>query len=210
MGEHPIGQVLRAAAEGSFPPSDGAVDVVDPYLDGVEAVVALTGHALVATRLPLDELRAVGADGLGGATLPAVAVLLAGPGGEIDTLDVLLVARGTGRTGLPERPDADEHPRVRHARRWRAGVSVHGDGRGLVTVSRGVGGLPELSFEVEPELRGGGLGRSLLTDALGLVPEGEPVLAAAAPGNAASLRAILGAGFTPVGSVQLIRPAPGR
>lgn len=204
---NPIGQALRAAAEGRFPPSDAGVDVVQPYLCGVEAVVALTGHALVATTLSPAEVRAVGADGLGGATSPRVALLLAGADGEIDTLDVLLVAHGTGRTALPELGGHDAHPRVRHARHWRADVSVHGDDRGLVTVGRGLGGLPELSFEVGEDHRGRGRGRSLLADALGLVPAGEPVLVAAAPGNAASLRAILAVGFVPVGSVQLIRPA---
>jgi GNAT superfamily N-acetyltransferase len=204
---NPIGQALQAAIEGGFPPSDGAVDVVEPYLAGVEAVVAFTGHAVVATELPGDRVLAAGADGYGGATSPAVAQLLAGPDGEIDTLDVLLVARGTGRTGLPEVSGAGGHPRVRHARHWRTDVSVHGDERGLVTIGRGVGWLPELSFEVHPDRRGAGAGRSLLADALGLVPEGEPVLAAAAPGNAASLRAILAVGFVPIGSVQLIRPS---
>jgi GNAT superfamily N-acetyltransferase len=132
---------------------------------------------------------------------------MAGPGGEIDTLDALLVAPGTGRTELPELPGDVDHPRVRHARRWRADVSVHGDDRGVVTVGRGVGGLPELSFEVHPHRRGRGAGRSLLAEALGLIPAGEPVLAAVAPGNAASLRAVLAVGFVPVGSVQLVRPA---
>ncbi|HET9653872.1 MAG TPA: hypothetical protein VFP72_00830 [Kineosporiaceae bacterium] len=207
MGGHPIGQLLRAAAGGCFPPPDGDVGVVDPYLPGVEAVVAFTGHAVVATQLPAGELERAGADGFGGATSPRVALLLAGPDGEIDTLDVLLVGHGTGRTGLGELSVDDEHPRIRHARHWRADVSVHGDERGLVTVGRGVGGLPELSLEVPPQRRRSGAGRSLLTDALGLVPAGEPVLAAVAPGNAASLRAVLAAGFAPVGSVQLIRPA---
>lgn len=204
---HPIGQALRAAADGCFPPCDGEVDVVAPYLPGIEAVVAFTGHAMVATDLPAAPLTAAGADGFGGATSPRVALLLAGEDGEIDTLDVLLVARGTGRTGLPERHEDADHPRVRHARHWRADVHVHGDDRGLVTIGRGVGGLPELSLQVRSDRHGRGLGRSLLRDALGLVPDGEPVLAAAAPGNAASLRALLGAGFVPLGSVQLIRPA---
>jgi L-amino acid N-acyltransferase YncA len=85
-------------------------------------------------------------------------------------------------------------------------VRAFGDERGMVTLARGLGGLLELSFEVEAERRGAGLGRSLLRDALALAPSGEPVLAAVAPGNAASLRALLAAGFTPIGSVQLVRP----
>lgn len=206
MRRHPLAELLRAAAAGRFPAADGRVEVVPPYLPGITACVSLTGSAMVATEQPLRALVEVGADGFGGLGLPSVLSLLAGPGGTVDTLDALLVALGTGRTVLPERRDLEQHPRVRHARTWRCEVSVHGDERGLVTVSRGVGGLPELSFEVEPSWRGRGAGRALLAEALGLVPAGEPVLAAVAPGNAASLRSVLAVGFLPVGSVQLIRP----
>ncbi len=204
--EHPLGAALRAAADRRFPPADGLVEVVPPYLPGVEAMVSLTGHAVAATTVGARVLREAGADGYAGATSAAVMAVLAGRGGEVDVLDALLVGRGTGWTDLPERRDLDDHPRVRYARAWRADVHVHGDSRGLVTVGRGVGGLPELSFEVVPGRRGWGVGRGLLLDGLGLVPEGEPVLAAVAPGNAASLRAVLAAGFVPIGSVQLVRP----
>jgi GNAT superfamily N-acetyltransferase len=202
--------VLRAATDGAFPPVDGGVDVVPPYLDGVEAVVAFTGHAVIVTALPLDALLAAGADGFAGATSLPVMALLAGPGGTVDVLDALLVARGTGGGMLPERPDLAGHPRVEYARAWRREVRVHGNEHGLVTLSCGLGGLCELSFEVAPDRRGRGHGRALLRAALTLVPAGEPVLAAVAPGNAASLRALLAAGFTPVGSVQLVRPAATR
>lgn len=208
-----LGEMLRAAARGDFPPQDGAVEVVAPYLPGVEAMVSFTAHAVAATTLPLADLLAAGADGLGGATSVPVTALLAGPYGEVDVLDALLVAPGTGRTALPERPDLADHPRAVYARRWRADVQVHGDERGLVTVSRGVGGLAEVSFEVLPAARGRGHGRALLREARGLVPAGDPLLAAVAPGNAASLRTALAAGFVPVGSVQLVapgRPAPRR
>jgi GNAT superfamily N-acetyltransferase len=186
------------------------VEIVPPMLGGVEAVVSLTGHAVVATSLPADRLERVGIDGFGGASAPAVLTELAGPDGEVDVLDALLVRSGTGSTLLPERLDLDDHPRVRHARHWRSDVHVHGDARGLVTIGTGVGGLAELSFEVEPGRRGWGVGRALLSDALGLVPEGEPVLVCVAPGNAASLRAVLAVGFVPIGSVQLVRPGPSR
>ncbi|WP_256339262.1 hypothetical protein [Streptomyces sp. 2224.1] len=53
---------------------------------------------------------------------------------------------------------------------------------------------------------GRGHGRSLLADALSLLPEGEPVFAAVSPGNARSLRAFLACGFTPVGREVLLRP----
>jgi GNAT superfamily N-acetyltransferase len=209
-GGHPLAAVLRDAAAGRFPPVDGLVEVVPPYLDGVEAVVSFTGHAVVATRLPLSALVAAGADGFAGATSIPVMTLLSGRGGTVDVLDALLAAPGTGGGTLPARPDLEQHPRVGYARAWRRDVRVFGDERGMVTLSRGLGGLPELSFEVDAGRRGAGLGRSLLREALALAPAGEPVLAAVAPGNAASLRSLLAAGFTPLGSVQLVRPSAER
>jgi GNAT superfamily N-acetyltransferase len=186
------------------------VEVVPPYLDGVEAVVGFTGHAVVATRLPLAALVDAGADGFGGAVSIPVMTRLAGDGGTVDVLDALLVARGTGGGRLPARPDLEVHPRVGFARAWRSELRVHGDDRGVVVLARGLGGLLEVSFEVDADSRGAGRGRRLLVEALALAPPGEPVLAAVAPGNAASLRAALAAGFVPIGSVQLVRPAPTR
>jgi GNAT superfamily N-acetyltransferase len=205
-----LGAILRAAADGRFPPVDGLVDVVPPYLDGVEAVVSFTGHAVIATTLPLQTLLDAGADGFAGATSIPVMTRLLGEGGTADVLDALLVARGTGGGTLPPRPDLEGHPRAGYARAWRREVRVFADDRGLVTLSRGLGGLLEVSFEVDAASRGAGLGRQMLGEALALAPAGEPVLAAVAPGNAASLRALLAARFTPIGSVQLVRPSPTR
>lgn len=207
---HPLGRILRDAADSLFPPSDGGVEVLPPYLCGVEAVVSFTGHAVIATRLSLEALVGAGADGFAGATsLPAI-TLLAGPGGTVDVLDALLLARGTGGGTLPDRPDLAGHPRAVYARAWRRDVRVHGDERGVVTLAQGLGGLLELSFEVPADRRGRGHGRELLREGIALVPRGEPVVAAVAPGNAASLRAVLAAGFVPVGSVLLVRPSPER
>jgi hypothetical protein len=205
---HRLAALLAAAAGARFPDVDGVVEVVPPYLEGVEAVAAFTGHAVVATTKPLARLEAAGADAFGGVSTPSVLTALSGSGGEIGCLDVVLVARGTGRSPLRERRDLDDHPRVAAARRWRSDVHVHADERGLVTVSRGLGGLAELSFEVHPGRRGGGTGRSLVADGLGLVPAGDPVLVCVAPGNAASLRCCLAVGFAPVASVVLVRPGP--
>lgn len=204
---HPVGAALHAALEGRFPPDDGAVEIVAPWQPGVEAVVSFTAHALVSTTLPPARLSAAGLDAFTGAFSPELIRVLAGPAGLVDSLDVVLLATGTGRTSLPERSGAAGHPRVEHARAWRQDVHVHGDERGLVTVSRGLGGVAELSFEVVPGLRHQGAGRALLAEARGLVAEGEPVVVLVAPGNARSLRAALAAGFTPVGAAQLVRPA---
>lgn len=58
-------------------------------------------------------------------------------------------------------------------------------------------GLTELSFELEPGHREQGGGTGLVRDALTAIPSGQLVLAAVAPGNAASARALLSARFIP-------------
>ncbi len=77
----------------------------------------------------------------------------------------------------------------------------------LAVISTGIAGLTELSFELEPGHRGTGGGARLAADALSAVPSGQLAVAAVAPGNAASLRALLDAGFKPLGSLQLFRRA---
>ena len=54
--------------------------------------------------------------------------------------------------------------------------------------------------------RGTGYGRALATAARHLVPDGRPVWAQVAPGNASSLRAFLAAGYVPVGSEVILSP----
>jgi len=76
-----------------------------------------------------------------------------------------------------------------------------------VPMTRGIAGLTELSFELEDGHRGHGGGTGLVRDALTAIPTGQLVLADVAPGNAASVRALLSAGFIPLGSLQLFRRA---
>lgn len=221
MTPHPLLAVLLGAAAGRFPPVDGAVDVLAPLEvgsgGGLECATAFTGHAVVSTALPASAVLGRGPDGFGGAMAPDFLRWLAGPGGWIGELDLLLVAPGAGPAGdhggagadavVPRRSDLEEHARVRRARALRRDVEVYGDERGLVTLGRGPAGRRELSVEVPAGAEGRGAGRSLLADALTLVPAGEPVFAAVAPGNARSLRAFLACGFTPLGSEVLLRPA---
>jgi hypothetical protein len=206
---HPLLQRFLDAADGRFPPADGRVTVVPALPRGMEASVAFTGHAVVATALPARKVHAAGPDGLGASHDPRCLTLLAGPDGVVGVVDVTLVARGAGGPGLlPPLPGLEAHPRVRLARDLRTDVRVHGDGRGLVTVARGLAGRLEVGIELlDPDGRGGrGHGRSLLRDALSLFPADEPVFAAVAPGNARSLRAFLATGFVPVGSEVIVRP----
>lgn len=206
---HPLLAYFLGAADGRFPPADGSVTVLPALSGGLEASVAFTAHAVVATALAAADVRRQGPDGFGGSLAPDFLRFLAGRTGRIGVVDATLVGRGTGgRPGLAPHAGYGNHPRVRHARELRAGVRVFADERGLVTLSAGLAGRRELSIELHrPHHEGGrGLGRSLLTDALTLVPDGEPVFAAVSPGNARSLRAFLSAGFTPIGSEVLVRP----
>jgi hypothetical protein len=203
---HPLLRLLLDAADGRFPPVDGRVTVLPALERGLECSVAFTGHAVVATALPEGDVRAQGPNGFGRSLAPDFLRWLAGPCGVIGEIDAVLVARGNGGpTKLTIRQDIGEHPRVVYARAVRTRVEVFGDERGFVTLAHGLAGRRELSIELEQP--GRGHGRSLLTDALALVPENEPVFAAVSPGNARSLRAFLAAGFLPVGSETLIRPS---
>ncbi|SCK10000.1 hypothetical protein [Streptomyces sp. WMMB 322] len=209
-GPHPLLGLFLAAAGGRFPPADGGVTVLGPLPRGLECSVAFTGHAVIATSLPAEEVEAMRPDGFGGSLSPDVLRALAGPAGTIGCVDATLTARGTGGTPrLPGRPCLQDHPRVLHARELRTDVRTFGDERGLVTLAEGLAGRREISTELHDTAgnAGRGLGRSLVRDALSLVPAGEPVFAAVSPGNARSLRAFLAAGFTPVGSESVIRPS---
>jgi GNAT superfamily N-acetyltransferase len=177
-----------------------------PLSRGLEAVIGFTGHCIVATALSEAAVHAQGVDAFGGCFEPSFLCWLAGPLGWLDSIDVTLVARGSGGGRLPRRTDLDDHPRVQRARVLRTDVEVYGDERGLVTLAIGLAGRRELSIEVPAESQGRGIGRSLLRDALGLISTGEPVFAAVAPGNARSLRAFLSLGFTPLGSELLLSP----
>ncbi len=159
----------------------------------------------LATALSRDHFADLPLDGYGAALAPAVLLRLAGTAGRIGTLDVTLVARGRGGGRLPERSDLMAHPRVEHAMALRRDVRVFGDERGLVTLAAGLAGRTEISVEAAEHLQSrGGVGRSLVQDALTLAPADTPVFAAVSPGNARSLRAFSAAGFRPIGSEILI------
>ncbi len=217
---HPLAELITAAADGRFPAADGGWQRVPPWRPGVEASFAFTGHAVfaVAPDVTDQRLAALGADGFGGAHDPRLIAALAGPGGWIDCLDMVMAGRGTGQAGQPprlvDRPDLATHPRAVFAAEARDQARPLGyPDRGAARwpcISRGIAGLTELSFELEPERRGKGGGAGLVRDALSAVPSGQLVLAAVAPGNAASVRALLAAGFVPLGAIQLFRRAQRR
>ena len=206
----PLGDTVRAAAAGRFPPEDGGITVVPPdRTTGLWAVVCFSAHAVIATSRSYDEVLACGVDAYGGAHAPEALVALAGPGAWFGVLDAVLVATAGPAGGAPPLQVTDrydEHHRVTYARKVRVDVEVLGDERGLVTLGRGLGGRTELGFELAGPA-GHGTGRALLAGALAARPAGELVFASCSPGNARSLRSLLAAGFRPIASECLIRPA---
>ena len=83
-----------------------------------------------------------------------------------DNLDLVLVARATGRSNGMELTELTEfleplHPRLARALAQRIGVRAWHCPGGLLTLGRGVAGRWEVSVEVEAALRGFGLGRGL-------------------------------------------------
>lgn len=208
---HPLRAALIAAAGGDFPAADGLVDVFAPSQGGMHVVHEFTGHAIVLTDRDPDALRALGIDGFGAVAQPEVLRWLAGPSGLVGSHDVVLVARGRGVSAgaPPERTDLDDHPRVQRSLHYRPDARVFGDERGLITLGRGLVGRLEMSVELLDATSGGGAGGALIRAGLDLAPRDELLWAQVAAGNAASLRAFLRSGFTPIGAETLITPSPG-
>jgi len=203
-------ELVVGAWRGAHLPADGSWQRIAPWKTGLYAVLSFTGHAALSAPDGVSdaELTRWGVDGFGGAHDPRVMTRLVGEVGWVDVLDAVLVAGGTGDGGLVARPDLESHPRVGHAQELRDSVEVFGwPDRDDVVVTRGqsFGGLSVVSYEIAPAARGSGLGTRTISAARGLVATGDPVVALVSPGNVASLRATLRAGFEPVGSVQLYR-----
>lgn len=203
-----LADLLAAAARGVYPASDGRVEVLPSPPGPADAVVAFTAHTVVAADVDRDAVAAqLPAQSLS-APLQSPFLIWLGEQLRSDAgnVDVLLVA-GRARTSeveLIEVGDAD-HPRVRRAQRYRSELRVYEPKRGgaLVMVGRGLAGRFEVSIEVEPDRREKGLGCSLAQAAPALVPGEHALFAQVAPGNAASLRAFLAAGYRPVGAEVL-------
>lgn len=199
-----LAAVLDGAARGVLPPADGAVRVLGSPGGRADAVVAFTGHLVVAADVDPDEVGARLAPGDFSAWLapPFLSWLGERLGTRPASHDAVLVATGVAGdapVGLEEVAGLD-HPRAARASRHRDGVRVFvaDGGEGVLAVGRGLAGRYEVAFEVEPGARNAGLGRRLAAAARRLVPAGTPLWAQVAPANAASLRAVTAAGYVPV------------
>ena len=210
MAEHPLTKILSAAADGTLPPPDGEVEVLPAPPGPVDAIVSFTAHLVVAAGVAAADVRRRLPEGdLSSWMHPSFLVWLGDElGSRPGSHDLVLAATGTP----PEQdlelliaPSAYSHPRVEYASRHRTNVRVYTDPDALsvLVVGRGLAERWEFAFEVEPAGRNRGLGRRLALAARGCVREGEPLFAQVAPGNAASVRSVLAAGFRPIGSEVL-------
>ena len=206
---HPLHAILEGVARGVYPPNDWRVDVLPPLDGPVDVITGFTGHCVLTGEFRDDACeRLARTDPSTAMTAPFLAWIAEQLGSGIGTYDALLAAAGTG-AGQPEwleRVDAFEHARVDRAQRYRQDTRVYctADRVGVVIVGRGLCGRWELAYEVGPAARAGGLGRRLAAAARALVPAGEAIWAQVAPGNAASMRSTIAAGFVPVGSEVLL------
>ncbi len=171
-----------------------------------DAVVAFTAHHVVAAGVDAGWVRRHLPEGDLGAPMKAPFLALLGGrlGAEPGMVDMVLVAPpGAEGTGMELQPMEEDHPRLARARRYRTGVRSFRQGPGLVVVGTGLAGRWEVSVEVDEAARGRGVGKALAAAAPGLVPAGEPLFAQVSPGNVASLRCFLAAGYRPIGAEVL-------
>ena len=212
--EPDLAAILNAVAAGRYPPSDGTVTILSQPSPRDAGVISLTGRSVIfadtdpdwiAAQLPPGDLSAP----LAAPFLAALSERLRRRSHSVD-----MTTCAAALPGPPDVPLAElaigggraPHPRVARALRYRDDVRGWQTTGGVVLVGRGVAGRWEVAVEVDPEYRGRGLGASLALTARQLIPAGEALWAQVAPANAASVRAFLRAGFTPVGAEALLSP----
>jgi hypothetical protein len=173
-------------------------------------VVAFPGHVVVAADVERSWVDSWMSDGdlgapLGPVFLGAVEERLRL---SVDTVDVVVLAEQVpGDPPLRLEPvTGSSHPRVVRASRYRTDVRAWSADGGILVLGRGLAGRWEAAVEVAQDGRNGGLGRALAAAARHLLPDDRPVWAQIAPGDAASLREFLAAGYLPVGAEALLRP----
>lgn len=210
----PVAHLLREVVAGRPPAADGGVTVLPQPPGPVAGLLAFCGHHVVAADVDPAWVRRQLPDGdmsapVSARFLDALAVEL---DRDYDNLDLVLVAPHDPAPPPVELVELDpdpDHPRVARSLRFRtdARTWTTPDDAGLLVVARGLAGRWEAAFEVEPAAQGRGLGRGLVAAARHLVPAHEVVYVQVAPGNVASLRAVLAVdGFTPIGAEVMYAP----
>jgi GNAT superfamily N-acetyltransferase len=212
-----LAELLDEVAHGQFPSADGSLTILPQPSERDAGVIALTGHAVVfadedpgwiAGQLPPDDLSAP----LSARFLHALGERLGRHGASIDMLTCAdpLPGPPPAELGLAELEAAagQTHPRIARALRHRDHVRAWEADRSVLILGQGVAGRWEVAVEVDPAHRSRGLGTRLAVAARHLVPDGAPLWAQIAPGNAASVRAFLRAEFRPVGAEALLSRRP--
>jgi GNAT superfamily N-acetyltransferase len=206
-----LARLFAGVERGELPPTDGTLTVVPPPSPRTSAVVGFTAYTVVAADVEPAWVRArIPAGDLSAPLNPPFLSALCGRlGRRINAIDMVTLA--TPLAGVPPLPLAElddaDHPRVRRAHRYRDDVRVWSVEGGVLILGRGLAGRWEAAFEVDPAHRGRGLGRALAISARHLVDgDAAGVWAQVTPGNAASVRALLAAGYQPVGSEALLTP----
>jgi hypothetical protein len=211
---HPLAPMRDRVAQGAFPAIDGVVHSMPALPHGIDALVAFTGTFALTGGLDQAEVDARVAPGEFRVPMSVGFLSWVGDalGAHVGTQDIVFVTRSPGEPPDPvhsvelvESPGC-EHPRVGEARRHRRALRVYEtvDGAGVVVLGRGLTNRWEVAYEVDPAARDTGLGRALVLSAVRTLPHGTPVWAQVAPGNAASVRGVIAAGFRPVGAEILL------
>jgi GNAT superfamily N-acetyltransferase len=211
---HELAKVLDGVAHGVFPEPNGRVEVVGAPPDGPGAIVCFTAHTYVALDIEPEEVAARAPAGeLSVPMSTGFVQWAAARTGTVDGgQDLVFCALARGGPPEVELELVDEHDHARVARaalhRDTTRIYVTRDRDALVVLGRGLTRRWELAFEVEPHARGAGVGRRIAMAARTLLPAGTPIWAQVAPGNAQSVRAVMAAGFVPIGSeVLCTRPS---
>jgi GNAT superfamily N-acetyltransferase len=207
-----LAALLGDVAAGRYPPADGTVTILPQPSPRDAGVLAFTAHSVVFVDADPAWVRSLlPPDDLAGPTLPSfVQAVCAGTGRQAASTDMLCV--GEARSGSPaialDEVPVGGHPRLERALRVRDDVRAWQVPGGVLTLGRGVAGRWEVAVEIDPGYRDKGLGRKLISAARNLLPEATPIWAQITPGNAASVRAFLAAGYRPVGSEVQFLAAP--
>jgi hypothetical protein len=209
-----LADILRGVERGVFPTPDLGVSVVPAPSEREAAVVAFTGHIVIAADVsPEWVAERVPAGDLAAPTNPPFLTALAElTGRHVSSIDAMLLApaitdpakRAAAIKGLTVLSD-HEHPRVERALEYRTDVRVYGDVHGSVVITgHGLANRLECAIELPDDIRGLGHGRRLARAVRALIPPDASIWAQITPGNAASLRTFLAAGYHPVGSEALL------
>jgi hypothetical protein len=202
--------LMEDAARGRFPPADGLIEILPAPPGPAMAVVGFTGHHVIATAAPDAWVRAQlpNSDLLAPMSPRFLSALGQRLGLQDDGLDVLLAAKGLLGPPAVTEVNRDNHPRVTRAHAHRSDVRVFEfqSGNALLILGYGFAGRLEVACEVKDELRNQGIASRALVESRRLVAPEHILFAQTAPGNAASLRSLLAAGFQPIASEVLFFP----